>query len=116
MNQFKDLEDMVDIFHDAGITDFCMDKQVTFLKIEILYLAEMIDSGLEAFFLQIHNLEKCDLNVFENERKYTIKDLPQICELESEVLNCEILSSSELEGHWNVTDYEKGGIIMQNYS
>ncbi|MEH7356175.1 hypothetical protein V7150_21905 [Neobacillus drentensis] len=86
-------KDVFNIFHDGTINDLYRTSNSLMLKIEIEYLAEMINENFNCFYCELVNCEKFSFRFWSDNNKCT--DLEEIKNYELEIIDAK-LSGEEL--------------------
>jgi hypothetical protein len=86
--------DVFNIFHDGTISDLYRTKNSLILKIEIEYLAELINENFSCFYCELVNCEKFSFKFWSDENKGTT-DLEEIKNYVLEIMDTK-LSGEEL--------------------
>jgi hypothetical protein len=95
-NNIEKISDVFSIFHDGSIVAWGGDKNLLRLKIECLYLAELIDPSYEYFHINLLDVEQLMLEPWMNP-----KELPQeYYKINSQIFQAELeLLSTEIDGN-----------------
>ncbi len=97
MNIQQEISDVFSAFHDAVITKFEMVNQNCQLIIECQYLADMINSDYERFFLTLSNCSHILFEAWFNEAESKcIADITEIEKLELEIYDSEYIENKIL--------------------
>ncbi len=98
MNTAQDLEAIFGIFHDGVIDGATIQADLVELKIEILYLAELIDEKYEFLHLTLKGVESIQFDAWTDETTI-ISDWRAVFDLEIEI------NSSEVDQAGNIVVY-----------
>jgi len=109
-----DQRSIFNLFHDGSIIEIQKIKTGILLKMEIQYLAQMINSGYDNFLIELVNCSSFNFLNWENDS--LISDLQEIAEMEPEVLSCSLQEINDLVIACNTFDGPGGclNIITDN--